>query len=214
MTYLIIVLVVLLAYLYGCLSTARIVAKTFRSLNIYKVGTGLADTENIYSNVSKPMGILVGTLDVLKALVFLTVVRYGLYLLANTAVYENMEKIYSVNTMLIYGLAMLIGHCLPVTNRFQGGRGIFTYIGFVAFFAPVPMLITVLVALVLVARYKQIRFAQYVIVILPVILTQIFYNFIPYFKKEMPPYFSMIIWGIAIIMGVLNYLVSKKLGEL
>ena len=35
MTYLIIVLVVLLAYLYGCLSTARIVAKTFRSLNIY-----------------------------------------------------------------------------------------------------------------------------------------------------------------------------------
>jgi len=109
MTYLIIVLVVLLAYLYGCLSTARIVAKTFRSLNIYKVGTGLADTENIYSNVSKPMGILVGTLDVLKALVFLTVVRYGLYLLANTAVYENMEKIYSVNTMLIYGLAMLIG---------------------------------------------------------------------------------------------------------
>ena len=214
MTYLIIVLVVLLAYLYGCLSTARIVAKTFRSLNIYKVGTGLADTENIYSNVSKPMGILVGTLDVLKALVFLTVVRYGLYLLANTAVYEDMEKIYSVNTMLIYGLAMLIGHCLPVTNKFQGGRGIFTYIGFVAFFAPVPMLITVLVALVLVARYEQIRFAQYTIVILPVILTQIFYNFIPYFKKEMPHYFSLIIWGIAIIMGVLNYLVSKKLGEL
>lgn len=213
MVYLIIFAVIVLAYFYGCFSTARLVAKTFRSLDIYKVGTGLADTENIYSNLSKPMGILVGALDVLKALLFLNVISYVLHLLADTGAFGNMALLHSENFMLIYGLAMLIGHCLPVTNKFRGGRGIFTYIGFVAYFAFIPMLISVLIAWVLVAKYKQIRFAQYLIVILPVILTQVFYTFIPYFKREFPPYFSIIIWGIAIIMGVLNYLVSKKLGE-
>jgi glycerol-3-phosphate acyltransferase PlsY len=49
--------------MFGGFSTARILAKSVRSLNIYKVGTGLADTENIFQNVSRPMGILVGLID-------------------------------------------------------------------------------------------------------------------------------------------------------
>ena len=61
-------LVSIAANFYGCFSTARILTKTFRSLNIHKVGSGMADTANIYSHVSRPMGILVGALDILKAL--------------------------------------------------------------------------------------------------------------------------------------------------
>jgi glycerol-3-phosphate acyltransferase PlsY len=48
-------LLILLSYLLGCFSTARLVAKWAKSLNIYRVGTGHADSENIYENVSHPL---------------------------------------------------------------------------------------------------------------------------------------------------------------
>jgi len=204
-------LIIVLAYVYGCFSTARVMAKTVRSLNIYKVGTGLADTENIYTNVSKAMGILVGALDVFKALLFLLVVEFALKALFPAGA---MTLLYNRSIMLIYGLAMLIGHCLPVSHKFRGGRGIFTYTGFLLYFAPAPMLITLLAAWLIVLIWKQIRFAQYVIVLLPVLLTHVFHTFIPLFRKELPPYFVVTIWAIAIIMGILNFIVSKKLGEL
>jgi len=200
--------------MYGCFSTARIIAKSFRSLDIYKVGTGLADTENIYSHISRPLGVLVGGLDVAKAYLFMKVVELLLILLSGSDLMTGVEMIYAPNYMLVYGLAMLVGHCLPVTHRWKGGRGIFTYTGFMVYFAFWPMIITLVIAWLLIAIYKQIRFAQYLIVILPVILAQVFYSFIPYFRKELPPYFIGMMLGVALFMGILNFVVSKKLGEL
>ena len=179
MSFAIFAVILILSYLYGCLSTARIISKSSRSLNIYKVGTGLADTENIYSNISKPMGVLVGALDAAKAYVFLLVVEMLLSLLDRSGAVSGVSALYLHNVMLLYGLGMLVGHCLPYTNHFRGGRGIFTYMGFIAYFAFYPMLITSVIAWILVVRFKQIRFAQYLIVILPVILFQVFYSLLP-----------------------------------
>lgn len=214
MNFLIIALVMVAAYFYGCFSTARMFTKTFRSLKIHKVGTGLADTENIYVHVSRPMGILVGALDILKAMVFLLVTELLLKLLDSYSPIAGGELMYHKNVMLLYGLAMLVGHCLPVTHKFKGGRGIFTYTGYLLYFTPWPMLITLVVAWVIVYFWKQIRFAQYVIVILPVLLTHIFYAFSPDIREDLPMSFVAIIWGIAILMGALNFIVSKRLGEL
>ncbi|HNQ43941.1 MAG TPA: glycerol-3-phosphate acyltransferase [Candidatus Cloacimonadota bacterium] len=206
-------LIIMLSYMYGCFSTARIVAKSFRSLNIYKVGTGLSDTENIYTNISKPLGILVGALDVVKAYVYLLAVEFVLRILS-ARIFPEIQPLYGHNIMLLYGLGMLAGHCLPLTNRFRGGRGIFTYMGFIAYFAFVPTLVTAIIALVLVVIFRQIRFAQYLIVILPVVLFQGLYFLIPSFHSDLPPYFITIMWGNALVMGILNYMVSKHLGEI
>ncbi len=214
MSWLIFFLILCLSYLYGCLSTARIISKSSRSLNIYKVGSGLADTENIYSNISKPLGVLVGALDAAKAYVFLLVVEMLLSLWNRSGSITGIALLYQHNIMLLYGLGMLIGHCLPFTNHFRGGRGIFTYMGYIAYFAFYPMLITAIIAWILVAKFKQIRFAQYLIVILPVIIFQIFYSLIPSYRNELPTYFVPILLGIALLMGVLNIIVSKKLGEI
>jgi glycerol-3-phosphate acyltransferase PlsY len=214
MIYLIMLLIIVAAYFYGCFSTARLMAKSLRSLNIYKIGTGMADTENIYTHVSRAMGILVGLMDILKALLFLLLVELLMKLLDASGAVPGSELLYNKSVMLIYGLAMLVGHCLPATHKFRGGRGIFTYTGYLLYFAPGPMLISLIVAWLIVVIWRQIRFAQYVIVILPVLLSHIFYTFVPMFRQELPPFFVVIIWAIAIIMGVLNYIVSKKLGEL
>jgi glycerol-3-phosphate acyltransferase PlsY len=211
------ILLILLSYFYGCFSTARIIAKSVRSLNIYKVGSGFADTENIYSNVSKPLGILVGALDVTKSYAYLFFLRYFLIMMDKMALPPDMSWLYSQNMLLIYGIAMLIGHCLPLTNHLRGGRGIFTYMGFIAFFSFYPMLITGVLALLLIIIFKQIRFSQYLIVLLPVILTQLFSAFDEYLKL-LPSHivsslFTSKLLGIAVLMGILNFLVSKRLKE-
>ncbi len=207
-------LVIVLAYLYGCFSTARIVAKMARSLNIYKIGTGLADTENIFANVSRPLGVLAGALDAAKAYLFLLAVELALNMLAGKDLVPHAAKLYSPHFMMLYGMAMLTGHCLPITHSFKGGRGIFTYSGFVAYLVFYPMLLTMAIAWLLVFFFKQIRFAQYMIVVLPGILAQIFYSFIPMFRDDRPAYFLAMMLGIAALMGILNYIVSKKMGEL
>ena len=206
-------LIFVLAYIYGGFSTARIIAKSFRSLNIYKIGSGLADTENIYTHLSKPMGILVGLLDVVKAYLFLQVVHFLLSLLQPYMGSDQWHILYSHSLMMIYGLGMLIGHCLPWQHHFRGGRGIFTYMGFFAYFSFWPIFITAFLAWILVVRFRQIRFAQYMIVILPVILFQIFFYAIPGFRHELPPFFVSLMLFNALFMGVLNIIVSKRLGE-
>ena len=150
MTALIAILIFILAYLYGGFSTAQVIAKSFRSLNVFKVGTGMADTENIYSNISKPMGLLVGAIDLSKAYLFLMVVEFILRLLGNAASFAEFSILYNPTLMMVYGVGMLIGHCLPVTHHFRGGRGIFTYMGFFAYFAFSPVFFTAILAMILV----------------------------------------------------------------
>ncbi|MCK9584285.1 MAG: glycerol-3-phosphate acyltransferase [Candidatus Cloacimonetes bacterium] len=213
MTAIIAILIFSLAYLYGGFSTAQVIAKGFRSLNIYRVGTGLADTENIYSNISRSMGLLVGAIDISKAYLFLMVVEFVLRLLSNVTSFADFSTLCSPTLMMVYGVGMLIGHCLPLTHHFKGGRGIFTYMGFFAYFVFLPVFITAILAMILVWKFKQVRFAQYTIVILPVILYQIFYHTIPGYRKELPPFFTGILIGTAFFMGLLNIIVSKRLGE-
>lgn len=210
------ILLVLLSYLYGCYSTARVLARSVRSLNIYKVGTGLADTENLYYNVSKPLGILSAALDILKSYAWLYFLKELLMMMDRMAIPPDLSFLYSCDMMMLYGAAMLTGHCLPLTAHLRGGRGILTYLGFVAFFAFYPALVTGLLAFVILFKFKQVRFAQYTIVILPILLTMVFAA-IPSLNILNPHHsttlFTIKLIGLALYTGILNVLVSKKLGE-
>ena len=188
---------ILVSYALGCLSTARFIAKNFKSLNIYKVGTGHPDTENIYSNIDKFLGVLAGITDFGKMYVYLFFMKIML---------EYFYPCLSTqNHLLILGFVMVIGHCLPITNRFKGGRGIFTYIGFVTFFAPIPMIIVAVLASILITVFKQIRFAQYMVVLLPPFIN----FFLPGGKEFLGKMFIA-----ALLMAIINVFVSKRLGEI
>lgn len=213
MIYFVIGLLIVLSYMFGGFSTARILAKSVRSLNIYKVGTGLADTENIFQNVSRPMGILVGLIDSAKGYLYLSLIYLVLNQLNKLPMGMDLGPIYSPGVMMLYAAALLIGHCLPLSNKLRGGRGIFTYIGIMAYFNILPTLITVFIAWLLVIVWKQIRFAQYMIVILPLFVTILFDSFIKIYSKVLPPYYIPMSIGMMALMGILNFFVSKKLGE-
>jgi len=202
---LIFIALAIISYFIGCFSTAKLIAKYYKSINIYNVGTGHPDTQNIYHSVDKTLGILTGILDIGKMFFFLVLLDF---LLCNPFLQEQIPGLCNIatqNYLLILGFVMVIGHCLPVTHGFKGGRGIFTYIGFVMFFAPWPMLIICLLSLFIVIKFKQYRFAQYIIVLLPPFLNLFF---------EANRNFIGKMFIAAFLMGVINIFVSKKLGEI
>jgi glycerol-3-phosphate acyltransferase PlsY len=108
--------------------------------------------------------------------------------------------------LFVFGFFMIIGHCLPITYKFQGGRGIFIYIGLmIGFVYWVPMLISLIIVAVLFFYFKQIRFAQYFIVlILP---------FLSLFWQFRNANMRLMVLT-ALLMGVLNFVVSKRLKEI
>ncbi len=200
----IIVFVVLLiiSYLLGCFSTAKLITKSYKSINIYKVGSGLPDTQNIYINIDKSLGIFTGIVDFGKMYFYIVLMSF---LLNYPPITDKIGDIGSNDHLLILGFFMVIGHCLPITHSFRGGRGLFTYIGFVLYFAPFPMMMIIVLAVILVVFFKQIRFAQYMIVLLPP-----FINF--FFEKDASLLANMFI--AALLMGIINFIVSKKMGEI
>ena len=192
----------IISYLLGCFSTAKLLAKSYKSINVYKVGTGHPDTQNIYNNVDRTLGIFTGIVDFGKMFFYIILLDF---LLNYPPITDIIGNIGTNNHLLVLGFFMVIGHCLPVTHRFRGGRGFFTYIGFVLYFAPFPMMIITILAIILVMFFKQIRFAQYMVVILPP-----FVNF--FFEDDSALLANMFI--AALLMGIINFIVSKKLGEI
>ena len=188
------------SYFLGCFSSARVLAKSFRNLNIYKVGTGLADTHNIYTNVSKPLGILATVLDMAKMYVYVILTEY----LLGKMGYDN-DIVHT--PIFIFGFFLIAGHCLPVTHKFKGGRGINPYIGLMLFYIPIPMGIIFGLALLVGFFFKQVRFAQYLVVLLPPIVCMFLSENV--ISRELN---TLMVVG-ALLMGVFNFIVSKRLGE-
>jgi glycerol-3-phosphate acyltransferase PlsY len=193
----------IISYCLGCLSTAKFITKSYKSLNIYKVGSGHPDTLNIYNNIDKSLGIFAGIMDFGKVFFYLLLLQYVLGIdVVQSWIGADLS---TQNHLLALGFMMVIGHCLPAINHFHGGRGFFTYIGFVTFFAPWPMIIIAFVSLLIVVFFKQIRFAQYMIVMLPPFITF-------FFSKELSFVGKMFI--AAALMAIINFIVSKKKGEI
>ena len=197
------VVLAIISYCLGCLSTAKFITKYYKSINIYKIGSGHPDTLNIYNNINKSMGIFAGIADFGKVFFYLLLLKY---LLSLPELQQWIGADMSTeNHLLILGFMMVVGHCLPAVNRFHGGRGFFTYIGFVTFFAPWPMIIIAALALFIVLRFKQIRFAQYMIVFLP--------PFVNFFFTDHKSFVGKMFIAAA-LMAIINFIVSKKKGEI
>ena len=196
---LIFILVAVLAYFVGSFSAARFVAKTFRHLKICKVGSKRPDTENIYKNVSKSLGILVGLIDFLKVYIFLALSSYLL------TYFDITKSISHPSDIFVFGVLIIFGHVFPIIHKFYGGRGIFPYIAVLAYFAFYPVLIVAIFTVLIMIIFRQLRFSQYMIVLLPPLLNLFFPG-----TKSMDVRLILL----ALFMGVLNFIGSKQRGEL
>ena len=125
-----IVLVVLISYLFGNISFARIISRLKKS-DITKLGSGNPGSTNMLRNFGFKIGVLNLFLDMLKGFIpaFITLM------------------IFKDQPIMLYisGLSVIVGHVYPVVYKFKGGKGIATMIGF--FFA-CDWLVTLIVVVV------------------------------------------------------------------
>ncbi len=113
-------LAVLAAYLLGSLSFAVIVSRAMGLKDPRTFGSKNPGATNVLRSGSKPAAIVTLLLDAVKGWLPVLLVRH-------------FGKPYGLEdgTMALVGLAAFAGHLWPVFFRFQGGKGVATFIGVV-----------------------------------------------------------------------------------
>ena len=111
---------ILAAYLLGSLAFAVIVSRVMGLSDPRTFGSKNPGATNVLRSGNKPAAIATLLFDALKGLVPVLLVRlYGRDWGLGDA------------TMALVGLAAFVGHLYPVFFRFQGGKGVATFIGVV-----------------------------------------------------------------------------------
>lgn len=109
-----VLLVILISYLCGNISFARMISKT-KKQDITKLGSGNPGMTNTLRNFGVKLGLLNLLLDMLKAFVPALVTYY----------------VFGENRVMLYiaGLSAMCGHIYPVFYKFKGGKGISSMMG-------------------------------------------------------------------------------------
>jgi acyl phosphate:glycerol-3-phosphate acyltransferase len=144
------VLLVILAYLIGSISTAVIMGKMTMGIDIREHGSGNAGATNTFRVLGKKSGIIVMFADILKGVAATQLVLlHGAYI---------PESVSFINFQVILGMAAVVGHVLPIWASFKGGKGIATLFGMIVAIHPMMAvcLVGVFVAILFSTKYVSL----------------------------------------------------------
>jgi len=119
------VVIALVSYLVGSISSGYIVGKIYRNVDLRTVGSGSTGATNTFRTLGTGAGLLVAVLDILKGSV---AVVFAQTLDPPGSVLRPLAE-------AIAAVAVVSGHCWPVTLRGRGGRGVATGFGALLFVA-------------------------------------------------------------------------------
>lgn len=129
---------IILGYLLGSIPNVYIMVKLFTGKDVRKIGSGNVGGLNAMRNVSLPVGLLGGLLDVAKGVL-------AVFLAQKLGLHEIVP--------LLTGIAAVAGHNWPLYLNFTGGKGVGTTVGVMSMIKPmvlIPCLIGgILIALIL-----------------------------------------------------------------
>jgi len=131
-TYLFYSFCLLIGYLIGSILFARLITRLATGQNILELGNHNPGAYNVFRNVGKGWGILVGILDAGKALFPMLIARYAFHLQDDIA-------------LGCLGIGALLGHGYPLYYHFEGGRAASILMGMLIFFVPYEFLFSFLI---------------------------------------------------------------------
>ena len=100
------------SYLCGSIPFGFLLTKFFLKKDIRKMGSGNIGATNALRTGNKLIGYSTLTLDVLKAIVPLIIIKFN-----------------SPEFIFVSSLSIFLGHVFPVWLKFKGGKGVATYVG-------------------------------------------------------------------------------------
>ena len=104
--------IILVSYLCGSIPFGFLLTKFFLKKDIRKMGSGNIGATNVLRTGNKLVGYATLTLDVLKAIVPLIIIKFNL-----------------PEFIFVSSLSIFLGHVFPVWLKFKGGKGVATYVG-------------------------------------------------------------------------------------
>ena len=119
------VFVALVGYAIGSISSGYLVGKIYRNVDLRTVGSGSTGATNTFRTLGTGAGLLVAVLDILKGSV---AVVFAQFLDPPGSDFRPLAE-------AIAAVAVVSGHCWPVTLRGRGGRGVATGFGALLFVA-------------------------------------------------------------------------------
>ena len=148
-------LIPLLAYLIGSFSSAYVVGRVFKKIDITKLGSGNPGTTNAMRVMGKKFGLITFALDFLKGMLasLLGIYLYGYY------------------GGLLASLFVVIGHNWPVFFNFKGGKGIAATIASLAILQFPLTLISVLIGVLVAAITRYVSLGSIVFLTINFILS-------------------------------------------
>lgn len=143
LTYLIIIII---AYLFGNISTSYIVGKKFAGVDIRTQGSGNAGSTNVLRTLGKKAGALTFAGDVLKGFIAVIIAKgiaYMVHVDVSTCAYLAV-------------VAVVLGHNYPAFLGFKGGKGVATSLGSMLAMNPVTALTCLGFFIIIVALTKYV----------------------------------------------------------
>ena len=107
-----ILIIGIISYFIGSIPFGLILTKIFLKKDIRDIGSGNIGATNVLRTGNKIIGYITLSLDILKAVIPVLVV-----------------KIYYIDFLYLASLCAFIGHVFPVWLKFNGGKGVATYVG-------------------------------------------------------------------------------------
>lgn len=129
-------LVIALSYLVGSFPTAIIVSKWIHGFDIRSKGSGNAGGTNVFRVLGWKWGLLVTSIDIVKAVIATTVVAHLFWDSAlpftNVTPFEDFTVV-----QILCGSAAVLGHIFTIFANFKGGKGVAPAAGMLIGITPV-----------------------------------------------------------------------------
>lgn len=154
------VLVAVIAYLLGSISTGLLVAKYFNGPNLREVGSKNTGASNVLRTMGLKSGLITFVGDCLKSLIACLI---GNWLLGH-------------NGAMLAGLFVIFGHNWPIFFQLKGGKGVASSCGVMLVCFPIPAIISFVVAIAIIAFTKFISLGSMCMLICYALLITLFFN--------------------------------------
>ena len=166
---------ILIGYIFGNFLFAMIIGRLALHTDPTKYGSGNPGTANMGAVFGKKWGILTCSGDLLKTAIALLIVHLAFPGKINLA---------------YAGLGLILGHCFPIWNHFQGGKGVAVAALLTVVYDWKAGIITLLIALVLTAIMQNLT--------IPPLVFMILFSVFEFFKNQEAGIIFLIITGIMI----------------
>ncbi len=150
--YIALIISIIIAYLVGSFPTSYIMARLVKGIDIRDAGSKNAGATNVLRVVGKAPALVTLIVDICKGLLVVTLVTDYFYSFDIPLVYDFYKP--------FMGFVAIAGHIWPVFLKFRGGKGVATTLGVALGIAPLVLLPTLAIWIIVFSLKSYVSLAS------------------------------------------------------